>query len=113
VEGHTDSDGPTEHNQALSEQRASTVRSWLITYLGSTAEFTTIGYGEARPVVPNNTTENKARNRRCDITVTSTPLPGAGRVAPGWVTSQGRQRVQAQAVDVFSTEEPWVQACHT
>ncbi len=71
IEGHTDSDGDTDANQALSEARAEAVRQYLI----ESFEFITPamiearGYGDRRPAVPNTTPENKTLNRRIEVIV--------------------------------------------
>jgi len=69
VEGHTDSDGSRSYNQTLSERRASVVRNALISYGVDPRRITSYGYGEDRPVVPNDTPYNKQRNRRVEIII--------------------------------------------
>lgn len=69
VEGHTDSDGTREYNQVLSERRANAVRTALISYGVDPRRITAYGYGEDRPLVPNDTAYNKQRNRRVEITL--------------------------------------------
>jgi outer membrane protein OmpA-like peptidoglycan-associated protein len=71
VEGHTDSDGTREYNQVLSERRANAVRTALISYGVDPRRITAYGYGEDRPLVPNDTAYNKQRNRRVEITLVS------------------------------------------
>jgi len=71
IEGHTDADGDEADNQELSEMRAQTVRQYLInTYkFISPGMIQAKGFGEARPLVNNDTPENKALNRRIEIVV--------------------------------------------
>jgi OOP family OmpA-OmpF porin len=65
IEGHTDSTGTDEYNQGLSERRATAVMNRLVNTHGIAASrLSAVGYGESRPVVNNNTSENRARNRR-------------------------------------------------
>ena len=71
VEGHTDSDGTREYNQVLSERRANAVRTALISYGVDPRRITAYGYGEDRPLVPNDSGYNKQRNRRVEITMVS------------------------------------------
>jgi outer membrane protein OmpA-like peptidoglycan-associated protein len=71
VEGHTDSDGTREFNQVLSERRANAVRTALISYGVDPRRITAYGYGEDRPLVPNDTAYNKQRNRRVEIVIVS------------------------------------------
>ena len=71
IEGHTDSDGDAAANQKLSQQRADQVRNFLITSYDfiSSGMVETKGYGEERPIVSNDTNENKALNRRIEVIV--------------------------------------------
>lgn len=69
VAGHADSTGPEEYNQKLSERRAASVKKALVDDGISADIITTRGYGETAPLVPNTTPENRAKNRRVDITV--------------------------------------------
>lgn len=67
IEGHTDSDGDTDFNLRLSEQRAETVRNTL-TEMGILSErLSCKGFGESIPVASNNTPEGKATNRRVEF----------------------------------------------
>lgn len=69
VEGHTDSDGDAAANDALSQARAGAVRDALVAAGVDADVLRTRGHGERRPVAPNDTPENKARNRRVDLLV--------------------------------------------
>jgi OmpA-OmpF porin, OOP family len=69
IEGHTDSEGLTERNQLLSERRAQSVRSYLISAGVPENRLQAIGYGELRPIAPNDTAESRAINRRIEFTV--------------------------------------------
>ena len=70
IEGHTDHVGSDEMNQALSEQRAAAVGSYLAAAGGmESITFISRGYGEKRPVASNETSEGRQLNRRVEITV--------------------------------------------
>jgi OmpA-OmpF porin, OOP family len=71
VGGHTDSRGPEGMNQSLSEARASTVLSYLTQKFPSLkpSQFSVRGYGESRPIAPNTTKLNMAKNRRVEFVV--------------------------------------------
>ena len=69
IEGHTDSVGPAEFNQRLSERRAQAVRNALIDEGISDSRIETRGYGEDHPVASNDTPENRQRNRRVEIII--------------------------------------------
>jgi len=67
IEGHTDSDGTTEHNQILSEKRAESVKVYLINAGIASSRLFVEGYGESRTVASNITTTGKAQNRRVEL----------------------------------------------
>jgi len=69
VSGHTDSDGSKSTNQNLSEKRAASVKSYLTSSGIKKDRIITVGYGESKPFVPNDTAENKLRNRRIEFSV--------------------------------------------
>lgn len=69
ISGHTDSDGGDDFNLALSKKRAESVMRYLANSGISAARMRAIGYGETRPVVPNTTSRNKAKNRRIEFKV--------------------------------------------
>lgn len=69
VAGYTDSTGPADYNQKLSERRASTVALYLHSRGVAQERLAAIGHGENRPVAGNNTAEGRARNRRVEITL--------------------------------------------
>ena len=71
VEGHTDSQGNESMNQSLSRRRAIAVREYLLSNVAMSADrITAVGYGESRPVAPNDTEAGRTRNRRIEITLT-------------------------------------------
>jgi outer membrane protein OmpA-like peptidoglycan-associated protein len=68
VEGHTDSDGADESNLTLSENRAKSVRSYLMeTFKIDGARLESKGLGETKPLDTNDTPEGKANNRRVEL----------------------------------------------
>jgi len=69
VEGHTDSVGSAEKNQALSERRATSVRDALISHGLASERVTVAGYGSTRPVADNDSDAGRANNRRVEIVV--------------------------------------------
>ncbi|MEZ5773761.1 MAG: OmpA family protein [Hyphomicrobiaceae bacterium] len=69
IEGHTDSDGAAAFNQHLSELRAEAVVDFLASKGVPRERLTAVGFGEMRPVVPNTTRSNKAKNRRIEFEV--------------------------------------------
>jgi OOP family OmpA-OmpF porin len=69
VRGHTDSIGSEAYNQRLSEQRALSVKDYLIDRGVSPAAVRTMGMGEAEPIASNSTAEGRAQNRRVEIEI--------------------------------------------
>jgi len=73
LEGHTDSVGPSEYNQGLSERRVNAVRDILINEFGLEAgRVTATGHGESRPVATNDTPAGRALNRRVVTVISAT-----------------------------------------
>lgn len=64
IEGHTDSIGPAEVNLDLSQRRAEAVLDYFVENGIAEERLTAVGKGESEPVVPNDTPEGQARNRR-------------------------------------------------
>lgn len=70
LEGHTDSIGTKQYNQALSERRALAVKEYLVKEGGiDKARITTVGYGESQPIATNKTKEGRAENRRVEVLI--------------------------------------------
>ncbi len=69
IEGHTDSDGDFYRNQSLSVRRAEAVRQLLINYGAGAEQLSIVGFGQMRPLVPNDSDLNKRRNRRIELVV--------------------------------------------
>ena len=76
VEGYTDSRGSQAHNLELSQQRAESVRSYLITRGFPSDQVVAIGKGADRPIADNGSAEGRANNRRVEIVVTKTHPTG-------------------------------------
>jgi outer membrane protein OmpA-like peptidoglycan-associated protein len=75
VEGHTDSIGGDDYNQHLSEQRAYSVKDYLVDHNVNATRVTAIGYGKTRPKASNDTPEGRQINRRVEIHITMPPQP--------------------------------------
>jgi outer membrane protein OmpA-like peptidoglycan-associated protein len=76
IEGHTDGLGSHAHNMKLSDDRAASVKNWLVRNAQIQGNrITTRGWGETKPVAPNtnaNGSDNPAgrqKNRRVEITI--------------------------------------------
>jgi outer membrane protein OmpA-like peptidoglycan-associated protein len=69
IEGHADSTGSEEYNQALSERRAQAVRAYFNQQGVTTPIVAAVGFGETRPVATNGTAVGRQQNRRVEIIV--------------------------------------------
>ena len=69
VAGHTDSDGDNAANMSLSEKRAQAVADYLVLAGLPNARLKAVGYGSTQPLAPNDSEDNKAKNRRIDFVV--------------------------------------------
>lgn len=69
VDGHTDATGTAEYNQWLSEKRAVSVKTYLVSLGVASQRIETTGYGQVKPVASNQTKEGRQKNRRVEITI--------------------------------------------
>lgn len=67
IAGHTDNVGNDDANKKLSENRAKSVKDYLVKQGIDSNRITTKGYGETQPIAPNSTDEGKQKNRRTEI----------------------------------------------
>lgn len=73
VEGHADSTGSDDYNQRLSEQRADSVKDYLVDRGVPSSRIRSVGFGEDRPKESNATPEGRQLNRRVEIHVKANP----------------------------------------
>ncbi|TGN28002.1 OmpA family protein [Empedobacter tilapiae] len=71
IEGHTDNSGEATHNKKLSTDRANAVMSILIKQNIDKSRLSANGYGAEKPLVANDSEDNKARNRRVELVKTN------------------------------------------
>jgi outer membrane protein OmpA-like peptidoglycan-associated protein len=69
IEGHTDNSGSAEVNQTVSEQRANSVRDYLVSQGLTAGSLSAQGLGMNNPVADNGTAEGRQKNRRVEIIV--------------------------------------------
>lgn len=77
VAAHTDSDGDERKNLTLSKRRAASVRRYLVNRGVPQSRLKDEGYGQTKPIAPNDSDSNKARNRRVEFHV----LPNSAAAA--------------------------------
>jgi outer membrane protein OmpA-like peptidoglycan-associated protein len=69
IEGHADNIGSDEYNLVLSQKRAESVVRYLAGEGIEQERLLPVGYGESRPLVNNDTEENRQKNRRVQIAI--------------------------------------------
>ena len=69
IDGHTDAQGSDESNQVLSDNRAGSVKNYLVSKGVVETRLKSAGYGETKPVADNKTAAGRAKNRRTEMTV--------------------------------------------
>ncbi len=69
IAAHTDNVGKDENNMRLSYRRAKSVKEFLVTEGISENRILSKGYGEVKPIAPNETAEGRALNRRVEVRV--------------------------------------------
>lgn len=67
IEGHTDSVGSESLNEKLSDERAKSVRDYLIANGIDSSRLTSKGFGESKPIATNATRTGRSQNRRVEI----------------------------------------------
>jgi outer membrane protein OmpA-like peptidoglycan-associated protein len=82
VEGHTDSVGSTDYNQRLSENRASSVRTYLVDSGITANAIGTAGFGETMPVASNDTATGRQQNRRVELIVSGESIGTTASTPP-------------------------------
>ena len=73
ISGHTDNRGKPKSNQTLSAKRAQACRAYLIAKGIDGSRITVVGHGGDRPIAPNDSEQNREKNRRIEVV----ELPGA------------------------------------
>jgi outer membrane protein OmpA-like peptidoglycan-associated protein len=69
MSAHTDSKGSDDYNFTLSDNRAASVRTYILGKGIAATRIVSKGYGESKPVVANDTDENRQLNRRVEFTI--------------------------------------------
>jgi outer membrane protein OmpA-like peptidoglycan-associated protein len=70
IEGHTDDVGSDDYNMKLSQNRADAVKKYLTSKGVSENMITAKGFGETKPIVPNDSDKNREINRRVEFKIT-------------------------------------------
>ncbi len=67
IEGHTDDRGGEAMNKTLSEKRAASVKKWLVENGVKAEVLSTVGHGQSKPTMPNDSEAGRAANRRVEV----------------------------------------------
>jgi len=89
IAGHTDNTGDAEKNRVLSQERADSVKNYLVSKGIPAERLEAKGYGPDKPLADNTTKAGQAKNRRVEFTPISTVGGGAGQ--PGTQPAPGTQ----------------------
>jgi OOP family OmpA-OmpF porin len=88
VEGYTDSVGPDDKNQEISEKRAEAVKDYLTQKGQQSAEkVKSVGKGEETPIADNKTPSGRAQNRRIDLVIMPAMASDSGTATGGTGTN--------------------------
>jgi len=71
IYGYTDITGSEEYNLKLSQERAASVRNYLVNKGLASSRFSTTGLGIADPIASNDTAEGRSQNRRVEFAITA------------------------------------------
>ena len=71
VSAHSDDVGADSYNLQLSQRRAASVKDYLVKNKIADSRTVSVGYGETRPIVQNDTDVNRAMNRRVELKITA------------------------------------------
>lgn len=82
VQAHTDYKGSVKANLKLSEQRAQSVKAYLVSQGVDESQLDAKGYGEDQPIADNKTEEGRAKNRRVELKVINKDVPDTGAIVP-------------------------------
>ncbi|MCB0777062.1 MAG: OmpA family protein, partial [Chitinophagaceae bacterium] len=70
IDGHTDAVGSDESNQILSDNRAASVKSYIVSKGIDESRITSAGHGESQPIADNKTAAGRQQNRRVEMVLT-------------------------------------------
>jgi outer membrane protein OmpA-like peptidoglycan-associated protein len=103
VEGHTDNVGSDAFNQTLSEQRANTVRDFLVSQGVKPDDVEARGFGKTEPVASNETASGRQLNRRVDLVVSGSAI---GNISAPNVAPSGNEKTPGSGAPTPSDQMP-------
>jgi outer membrane protein OmpA-like peptidoglycan-associated protein len=106
VEGFTDSTGSDAYNQRLSENRADSVRSFLVSQGVPSSNITAQGFGESEPVASNDSAAGRQLNRRVNLVVSGNAIGQQTMPSNGVTPSQDSGQQGAVAAPQSNSPTP-------
>jgi len=112
VEGYTDNIGTDEYNQKLSEERAGTVRDYLVSQSVADDSVSAQGFGKSNPIADNSTNTGRAQNRRVELVVSGAPIgiqqqpPGAQGADGGGMNGGSQEPAPQVPAERMGTSNP-------
>ncbi len=89
IDGYTDSVGGEQYNQQLSEERAASVRDYLISQGVSANNVIAQGFGKNNPIASNASPEGRQQNRRVEMLVSGNAIGSSGSTGATSGTQEG------------------------
>lgn len=109
IKGHTDSDGGTDHNQKLSENRANSVHDYLVDQGINKERLSHEGHGASQAIADNSTTQGKQKNRRVEFVTKSQDTIGQGVIITdiAYSFSQNIKNNPSKLANIGKDERSW------
>jgi outer membrane protein OmpA-like peptidoglycan-associated protein len=82
ISGHTDNVGKPKANKVLSQKRAQACRTYIISKGVDASHLSAAGFGDERPIAPNDSDENRQKNRRIEAKELVTEDSGREAASP-------------------------------
>jgi outer membrane protein OmpA-like peptidoglycan-associated protein len=97
--GHTDNVGTDEANNKLSQDRVTSVKTYLASKGVNESRMTAVGYGESQPIASNDNDEGRQKNRRVEVKITEIrPREGSG----DYIKNEEEKKKEAARFDMLS-----------
>lgn len=110
VEGYTDSIGSAEYNQKLSEERADSVKDYLVSQNVHDSNVSAEGFGKNDPIADNSTAAGRAKNRRVELVVSGAAIgvQGQQQPAPGGESQNAMPQTPRPPAQAVTPPQPAV-----
>jgi outer membrane protein OmpA-like peptidoglycan-associated protein len=99
IDGHTDGKGTVPYNLRLSQERADSVKAYLVGRGVDEGRMSTKGFGKSMPIATNDTDEGREANRRVELKVTESNGGGVESAPPEGAAAPADSSGSAAPVD--------------